>query len=171
MGPWKHTRIGNLEDLSPEEYQRKYCGNGHKTLSDQRDTRGSVIGQKEPGGLILHVKSLRDIVEEAEESPDWIIKDILKAGELTLLDGMAKLSGKTTFVMLSLKAIRDGEPFLGDATKRARILYLCEQGNNFKEAIEDAGLNLDDEGFQGSLVARCYRCRLAPPHSRFGQYV
>jgi DNA polymerase I len=148
MGPWKHTRIANLEDLSPEEYQTKYCGNGHKTLSDQRDSRGSILGQKETDGLILPVKSLRDIVEEAEESPDWIIKDILKAGELTLLDGMAKLSGKTTFVMHSLKAIRDGEPFLGDATKRARILYLCEQGNNFKEAIEDAGLNIDDEGFK-----------------------
>jgi hypothetical protein len=148
MGPWKHTRIGNLEDLSPKEYQTKYCENGHKTLSDQRDNRGSTVGQKETRGLILPVKSLRDIVEEAEESPDWIIKDILKAGELTLLDGMAKLSGKTTFVMHSLKAIRDGEPFLGDATKKARILYLCEQGNNFKEAIEDAELNIDDEGFK-----------------------
>src|SRR5215203_5568006 len=118
MGPWKHTRIGNLEDLSPEEYQRKYCGNGHKTLSDQWDTRGSFICQKETGGLILPVKSLRDIVEEAEEAPDWIIKDILKAGELTLLDGMAKLSGKTTFVMHSLKAIRDVESFQTDTTER-----------------------------------------------------
>ena len=76
MGPWKHTRIGNLEDLSPEDHQTKYCENGHKILSDQRDTRGSIVGQKEMGGLNLPVKSLRDIVEEAEESPDWIIKDI-----------------------------------------------------------------------------------------------
>ena len=146
--PWKNTRIGNLEVLSLDDYIDKYCENGHKIHSAQRDTLGSVNGQNEFQDLVLPAKSLRKIVEEAEETPDWILKDLLKAGELTLLDGLAKLSGKTTFVMHGLKAIRDGEPFLGEATKRARILYLCEQGNNFKEAITDAGLNLDDEGFK-----------------------
>jgi hypothetical protein len=61
--------------------------------------------------------------------------------------GLAKYSGKTTLVMHMLKAVRTGDPFLGEPTKEARILYLTEQGNNFKEAIESAGLDLDDEGF------------------------
>src|SRR3712207_4702670 len=46
-----------------------------------------------------------------------------------------------------LKAVRTGDLFLGEPTKEARILYLTEQGNNFKEAIEAAALDLDDDGF------------------------
>jgi len=146
--PWKNTRLGNLEVLSLDDYIEKYSTNGHKIHSAQRDTTGSVVGQNEFLEVTLPAKTLRDIVQEAEETPDWILQDILKAGELTLLDGRAKLSGKTTLVMHGLKAVREGEPFLGDMTRRARILYLCEQGNNFKEAIEDAELDLDDYGFK-----------------------
>src|SRR5215203_7116066 len=146
--PWKNTRLGNLEVLSLDDYIEKYSRNGHAIHSAQRDTTGSVVGQNEFLEVPLPAKTLRDIVQEAEETPDWILQDILKAGELTLLDGRAKLSGKTTLVMHGLKAVRQGEPFLGDMTRRARILYLCEQGNNFKEAIEDAELDLDDYGFK-----------------------
>lgn len=106
-------------------------------------TKESEFGEKE----FLPVKSLREIVAEAEETPDWIVKDLLKKGELTDLSGLAKYSGKTTLVMHMLKAMRSGDPFLGEPTKEAAVLYLSEQGNNFKEAIEGAGLNLDDDGF------------------------
>jgi hypothetical protein len=49
--------------------------------------------------------------------------------------------------MHALKAVRTGDLCLGEPTKKARILYLTEQGNNFKEAIENAALDLDDDGF------------------------
>jgi hypothetical protein len=87
------------------------------------------------------------VVAEAEEAPDFVVKNLLKKGELTDLSGLAKYSGKTTLVMHALKAVRTGDLFLGEPTKEARILYLTEQGNNFKEAIEKAALGLDDEGF------------------------
>jgi DNA polymerase-1 len=103
----------------------------------------SEFGEKES----LPVKSLREVVAEAEETPDFIIKDLLKKGELTDLSGLAKYSGKTTLVIHMLKAVRTGDLFLGEPTKEARMLYLTEQGNNFKEAIESAALDLDDEGF------------------------
>jgi DNA polymerase-1 len=106
-------------------------------------TRGSEFGEKE----ILPVKVLREVVAEAEETPDFIVKDLLKMGELTDLSGLAKVSGKTTLAMHMLKAVRAGDLFLSEPTKEARILYLTEQGNNFKEAIEGAGLDLDDDGF------------------------
>src|SRR5215218_801050 len=106
-------------------------------------TKESEFGEKE----FLPVKSLREIVAEAEETPDFIVKDLLKEGELADLSGLAKYSGKTTLVMHVLKAVRTGDLFLGEPTKEARILYLTEQGNNFKEAIENAGLGLDDDGF------------------------
>jgi DNA polymerase I-like protein with 3'-5' exonuclease and polymerase domains len=95
----------------------------------------------------LPVKSLREVVAEAEEAPEFIVKDLLKKGELTDLSGLAKYSGKTTLVMHMLKAVRTRDLFLGEPTKEARILYLTEQGNNFKEAIENAALDLDDDGF------------------------
>src|SRR5829696_4205697 len=103
----------------------------------------SGFGEKE----FLPIKSLREVVAEAEEAPDFVVKNLLKKGELTDLSGLAKYSGKTTLVMHMLKAVRTGELFLGEPIKEARILYLTEQGNNFKEAIEHAGLDLDDEGF------------------------
>jgi DNA polymerase-1 len=103
----------------------------------------SEFGEEES----LPVKSLREVVAEAEETPDFVVKNLLKKGELTDLSGLAKYSGKTTFVMHMLKAVRDGDQFLGEPTKEARVLYLTEQGNNFKEAIENAALELDDDGF------------------------
>jgi len=106
-------------------------------------TKESEFGEKE----YLPVKSLREVVAESEEAPEFIVKDLLKMGELTDLSGLAKFSGKTTLVMQMLKAVRARDLFLGEPTKQARILYLTEQGNNFKEAIENAGLDLDDDGF------------------------
>jgi DNA polymerase-1 len=103
----------------------------------------SGFGEKES----LPVKSLREVVAEAEQAPDFIVKELLKKGELADLSGLAKYSGKTTLVMHMLKAVRAGDLFLGEPTKEARILYLTEQGNNFKEAIEKAALELDDDGF------------------------
>jgi DNA polymerase-1 len=103
----------------------------------------SEFGEKK----FLPVKTLREVVAEAEETPEFIVKDVLKKGELTDLSGLAKYSGKTTLVMHMLEAVRAGDLFLGEPTKKARILYLTEQGNNFKEAIEKAALDLDDDGF------------------------
>jgi DNA polymerase-1 len=106
-------------------------------------TKESGFGEK----AFLPVKSLREVVAEAEATPDFVVKTLLKKGELTDLSGLAKFSGKTTFVMHALKAVRTGDLFLGEPTEAARILYLTEQGNNFKEAIENAALDLDDDGF------------------------
>jgi hypothetical protein len=106
-------------------------------------TKESEFGENE----FLPVKSLREVVTEAEDTPDFIVKDLLKKGELTDLSGLAKFSGKTTLVMHMLRAVRTGDPFLGEPTKEAGVLYLTEQGNNFKEAIEAAGHGLDDDGF------------------------
>jgi DNA polymerase-1 len=106
-------------------------------------TKGSEFGEKE----LLPVKSLREVVTEAEVTPDFIIKDLLKKGELTDLSGLAKYSGKTTLILHALKAVRAGDLFLGEPTKEARILYITEQANNFKEAIVKAALDLDDDGF------------------------
>jgi putative DNA primase/helicase len=106
-------------------------------------TKESEFGER----VFLPVKLLREVVAEAEDVPDFIVKDLLKKGELTDLSGLAKYSGKTTLVMHALKSVRTGDVFLDEPTKQARILYLTEQGNNFREAIENAGLDLDDDGF------------------------
>ena len=106
-------------------------------------TKESEFGENE----YLPVKSLREVVAEAEEAPDFIVKDLLKRGELTDLSGLAKYSGKTTLVMHLLKAVRTRDQFLGEPTKQASVLYLTEQGNNFREAIQNASLDLDDDGF------------------------
>jgi hypothetical protein len=140
---WKKSLIGNLKVYTPEEFRN--TRNGHEMLSDHiGDTRWSesILGGSLPS------KSLRQILTEAGEKVNWVVSDLLVEGEHTLLDGLAKFSGKTTLVMHLLAAVRAGEPFLGEPTRKLRVLYLTEQGNTFREAILDAGLDPDDDGFQ-----------------------
>lgn len=48
--------------------------------------------------------------------------------------------GKTTFACCGISAAARGDTHAGLETSPAKYLYLTEQGNNFSEAIEDAGL-------------------------------
>jgi len=74
----------------------------------------------------------------------WLCPLFMKAGEITLLGGEAKKSGKTTLIMHALKAVHDGVPFMGMPTVKTNSLILTEQGNNILEATNKAGIQDDD---------------------------
>ena len=96
----------------------------------------SGFGQNE----LLPLKTPKDIIEAAKDSTDWIVEGLLGPGEITDLAGKAKLSGKTTFITHMLNAVIKGEQFIGLATRKAKVLYLTEQGNNFANALKKSGL-------------------------------
>src|SRR5215210_3349917 len=47
-----------------------------------------------------------------DNSQEWLCPLFMKAGEITLIGGEAKKSGKTTLLMHVLKAVHDGVPFM-----------------------------------------------------------
>lgn len=59
---------------------------------------------------------------------DWVVENIVVAGEATLLiaDGGA---GKSFFAMALSLAVAGGEPFLGNPVKQGRVMYVDEEGS------------------------------------------
>jgi hypothetical protein len=96
----------------------------------------SGFGQKES----LPLKTPKDIIEAAKDGTDYIVEGLLAPGELTDLAGLAKLSGKTTFITHMVRAAIEGEEFIGLATRQTRVLIVTEQGNNFADALVKSGL-------------------------------
>jgi hypothetical protein len=109
-----------------------------ETLSDH--AIGSEFGQK---GL-LPLKSPKEIIDAAGDGTDWIVEGLVAPGEVTDLAGAAKKSGKTTFLTHMVAAVIGGSEFTGFATRKAKVLFLTEQGNNFANALRKSGL-VDDQ--------------------------
>lgn len=69
-----------------------------------------------------------------------MVDGLLARGAVTDFSGLAKKGGKTTFWCHAIKAGAKGEGHGGLLTIRAKYLYLTEQGNNFAQALREAGL-------------------------------
>jgi DNA polymerase family A len=122
----------------------------------------SEFGEKE----FLPVKSLREVVEEADEVPDFIVKNALKKGKITDLSGLAKYWPKISEDPEMLSAYAEGhdlrtlttQSFTGreDLSKDARKLvkmvnFGLQYGIGAKELRSYALVHL-----QSRLSVRCY---------------
>jgi hypothetical protein len=63
---------------------------------------------------------------DAPEEVDWHVPGFVAASVVTLLAGRPKV-GKSTLAFAMLRALSDGQPFLGSATTKARALLLTEE--------------------------------------------
>ena len=71
----------------------------------------------------------------------WFVFKYIACGVITELDGKVKQAGKTTFIAAMVRAILEGEPFLGERTMRTPVMYLTEQTiQTFKRALGRGGL-------------------------------
>jgi len=95
----------------------------------------------------LPALTIEEFLAESPSSYDWVVEGLVGKGAISKLAGQAKYSGKTTLLSHMASNVLEGTPFLGRATTRSKILYLTEQGRNFKEALASAGL--DDPSVQG----------------------
>lgn len=67
--------------------------------------------------------SLAELIQEPQESEDWIIEDFLSTG-LNLLVGAPKI-GKSWLSLAMGISVAQGDPFLGFATNKGDVLYLA----------------------------------------------
>lgn len=82
-----------------------------------------------------------EIAAMEDEQVVWHAFGMLGGGLITELDGKVKQSGKTTLVLAMVRAILEGDAFLGQATRYSPIVYLTEQsGPSFKRNLRRAGL-------------------------------
>ncbi len=89
----------------------------------------------------IAVETAREIAATAPERPDWLATGLAAVGAVTELDGLPKSAGKTTFTAFMVRAILDGEPFLGRPTNKSGVLMLTEQTpTTLRETLELAGL-------------------------------
>lgn len=64
-------------------------------FSPESDPPHKEFGEKETeGGWTLPAKSLEQVIDEAGEETDWIIEELFARGELTVLAGRAKRTGR-----------------------------------------------------------------------------
>jgi hypothetical protein len=97
-------------------------------------------GEFDRNKYLLPSQSLEGFVERSGEGVAWVIESLAARGEVTDFAGPAKLAGKTTFWCSTINASAAGETHAGLETDPTKFLYLTEQGNNFLEAVDNAGL-------------------------------
>ena len=82
-----------------------------------------------------------DIASMTSAEPEWIAAGYAALEAITELDGKVKASGKTTLTLDLTAAVLDGRPWLGQPTRRARVVYITEQQRGpFLAALTRAGL-------------------------------
>lgn len=120
---------------------------GQKGIGSLSDQTLSLEGQKGRTGFRFY--TARELDEAMEESVPWIASPYVAAGIVTELDGKPKSSGKTTFILSLCAAVLDGQPFLGQPTRKTGIVYLSEQNRTtIRPALARAGLiGRDDIAF------------------------
>jgi hypothetical protein len=95
----------------------------------------------------LRVYTPAELAALVAEPVEPIAYPLAFRGMFTVLDGLAKASGKTT---LSLHAIRSSlrrEPFLGRATEKVNVLFVTEEfKRTFILALDRAGLSAETAG-------------------------
>jgi hypothetical protein len=89
---------------------------------------------------ILTFKTGAQIASMGDEKIPWIVPGYVAKGVLTELGAKIK-TGKTTLILLLVRAVLDGLSFLGQPTFKTRVVYLTEQPSvSFYEALKRADL-------------------------------
>jgi hypothetical protein len=93
----------------------------------------------------LPFKTLDEYLSDAAESLPFIVEGLIYKRAAHQLMGTIK-AGKTTFLLLLIKATLRGEDFLGRKCASTNILYVTEQPRfTFQTQLRDARMNEDQE--------------------------
>ena len=88
----------------------------------------------------LKLITLKDLLAEPEEVIDWVVKDLLPKGGLSLIVAKPK-TGKSTLARQLALAIARGESFLDRETEQGLVLYLAleERRNDVRSHFKSMG--------------------------------
>ncbi len=139
---WLADEIQKAIDDTPETYQDRKTHQAHKIHSF--DPMVEDLNES----ISLPWRSAKQISEETPAETSWIVRPWFAEQTITEVAGQIKRSGKTTFLAACARKVVAGEAFLGQPTKRTKVLYLTEQGPaSFRRVIKMARLE-DREDFQ-----------------------
>jgi AAA domain-containing protein/bifunctional DNA primase/polymerase-like protein len=101
-----------------------------------------LLNEPQANGGALRFYTPQELAALTLPSPDWLVRLGLAAiGSITEIDGKIKAAGKTTLILWMVRAVLDGAAFLGEPTRRARVLYVTEQSRQtFMDSLRLAGL-------------------------------
>jgi len=101
----------------------------------------------------LQFRKAAELIESEPESVEWVVYSYVAVGAITELVGKAKLAGKTTFVTHLVKAVVEGQSFLGHLAMKSGVVYLTEQSaRTFRIAMQRAGIDA-----QGDLAVLTHK--------------
>jgi len=94
-----------------------------------------------PAETNLRFLTAADISAIGATDVPWVAPPWVASGCITLLDGKVKAAGKTTFTAALVRAVLDGDEFLGQRTKCTPVVWLTEQSpTSFRQVLRRAGL-------------------------------
>lgn len=117
--------------------------------------------ERGPGreGFLLPYRTASEVADGTTEEPDWVVYSLVAREALTELDGKVKAAGKTTLLAYGVRAVLDGDRFLGLTTTKTKAVWLTEQQPGpFYQVLAEAGL--EDRGdellilFRGDVSGR-----------------
>jgi hypothetical protein len=80
--------------------------------------------------------NIDQLKQYASDNPvEWLVDDILKEASFNICAGGPK-SGKSSLMRQLAVAVSKGQPFLGEATKRGEVLYICPDEQDTTELYE-----------------------------------
>ena len=97
------------------------------------------------GEIKSRFRRASEICRDTPSTPDCLVDPWIVLGALTELVGKIKWAGKTTWVLLLVKAVLKGGFFLGKRCKQSPVVYLTEQPEaSFRHMLFDLGLSNAD---------------------------
>ena len=101
----------------------------------------AALKEEVPAERIIAFRTAREVAALTPDKTEWIVPPYVAVGAITELDGKIKAGGKTTFVSHMLKSVVSGSTFMGEPTRRTKVLMLTEQSpTSFRKVLERTGL-------------------------------
>ncbi len=97
--------------------------------------------EEKNGARRLRFVTAWELGQSEPEIVPWVVTDFLAESSITELGGKAKAAGKTTFMLQMVRAVLDGQLFLGRTTTKSPVVYVSEEDpTTLRIALERAGL-------------------------------
>jgi hypothetical protein len=130
--------------MSVEPYvpmvQDPRTGEWYLPRSGGRDS-APILATVPANGSALRWYSPLELASMTQAQADWAAFGLAAIGAITEIDGKIKAAGKTTLILAMNRAMLDGSPFLGQPSRRSRVVYVTEQSRQtFADALRRAGL-------------------------------
>lgn len=112
---------------------------------DREEIEASIADERESASVNGRFRSGRELVEAAPTEIDYVIRPWCAVGTITEETGKPKSAGKTTWTLHAIRAVIDGQPFLGEPTKQGSVVLLTEQSvASIAPALRALGLDRDE---------------------------